>query len=466
MKNISFHSWFLFFISSTFLLLNVSHVFAIEKALVNPSSFSLNMGESKNITVTGKNLNNAKSALVFLKNSPRKEFSTKLTCQGATRCIVSLTLKGEIAPGGYSVKLFDAKKKPIAEAQFKFSLPSGKTVSKTSRKSRSKAKQSPSPVTKANPRPRQEIKPKSKPTPPVVKTAPQKKLGLRGNPGALPPQRRNIPQRTRPSKPDNTQRKPLVLPELASIKLTKRKAHFGETVKGTVALKGKAPAPKGINVVLSSSNSKIARVMPVQIRSGRTKADFSFKAGSTPGNVTLKAQLGKKTLATTLVVTKPPFRPVVINPETLKMTGRRPTPFRPVVINPETLKMTGRRPSSFRPVVINPETLKMTGRRPTPFRPVVINPETLKMTGRRPSSFRPVVINPETLKMTGRRPTPFHPVVINPETLKMTGRRPVPYSPIQGTFQMTGKRPVPYSPIQGTFRIVQSLTVQFRELFG
>ena len=87
-------------------LLTGSHVSAVETVWVNPPALSLKKRESKNLTLTGKNLKNAKSALVFLKNSPRKEFTTKLTCKGATRCVVSLTLKSQVAKGSYLIKLF------------------------------------------------------------------------------------------------------------------------------------------------------------------------------------------------------------------------------------------------------------------------------------------------------------------------------------------------------------------------
>jgi hypothetical protein len=338
--NISFRNILLFCIFPVLFILTGSYVSAIETVKVNPVSLSMKKGETKNLTLTGKNLSKAKSAVVLFKNSPRKEFSAKLSCKGATRCVVILTLKGQIAAGSYSVKLFDAKKKPIAEGGFKLSPLSGKTVPSSGQALRSKPKRTPPPVTKVAPRPSREIRSKPKQAP---------------------------PKSTRPRLSEKTRVIPSSLAKLIGIKLAKKKAGPGETVQGTVILTGKAPSPKEVRIALSSSDSKMAKIKPVQIRAGQTQANFRFKTGSAPGTVTITAKLGKVTRVAKLMVIQAPFRPVTIAPGTLQMTGRCPTPFKPITIAPGTLQMTGRRPAPFKPVTIAPGTLQMTGRRPAPL---------------------------------------------------------------------------------------------------
>jgi hypothetical protein len=147
--NIYFRSALLFCITSVLLHLNSSHVFAVDKVRVSPASLSLKKGESKNLTLTGKNLKNAKSALVFLKNSPKRELTTKLTCKGTNRCVVSLTMIGQVATGNFSIKLLDAKKKPIAEGRFKLIPSLGKTASRSNPGLKPASKRTPPSVAKA-----------------------------------------------------------------------------------------------------------------------------------------------------------------------------------------------------------------------------------------------------------------------------------------------------------------------------
>ncbi len=507
---------FPYFIFPVLFILTGSQVFAIETAKVNPTSLSLNKGETKKLVLTGKNLSNAKSALVFLKNSPKREFTTQLICKGTTSCIVSLTIKTQVAQGSYSVKLFDTKKNPIAEAKFKIISSSEKSPSrasreklgtkpkgtpsslakadsrsrgnlkskskqtplaekvtpKSSRELRSKSKSTSSPETKAVPRTRDQFRVQSKQAPSVGKTTPpQSQLkSLRDKSEPPPTQNKDAPQRTRPSKPDKVQEKSSGQVKLASIKLAKQKAASGEVIKGTVFLEGRAPVPKGVEVKLSSSNPKIATIKPVRIRAGQTKADFSFKTGSMLGTVTIKAQLGKVTLAAKLKVTAAPFRSVTIGKGAFLMTGRRPAAFTPITIGKGAFLMTGRRPAAFAPITIGKGAFLMTGRRPTAFAPITIDKGAFLMTGRRPEGAQspdtPLIsplnfvlkdtlrmtgqrFNPlnfvltDTLQMTGRPPTPFTPVVIDPGALEMTGRRPIQFNPVvidPGALEMTGRR--------------------------
>ena len=101
MLNLSICSASAFYLTGILFFLNISLASAVEKVPLTPASFSLKIGESKSLTLTGKNFKNAKSALVFQKNSFKKEFTAKLTCKGATHCVVSLTLKDQIATGDY-----------------------------------------------------------------------------------------------------------------------------------------------------------------------------------------------------------------------------------------------------------------------------------------------------------------------------------------------------------------------------
>ncbi len=429
-------------------LLNGSVVSAVEKVLVSPSSLTLEKGKSKNLTLTGKNLSTAKSAGVFQKNSPKNQFTAKVTCKGATRCVVGLTLKAQVAAGGYSVKLFDAKKQPVAEGQFKLTSPSGKTAPKSGQALRSKPKQvlpkgktiprsgrdlrakpkqapqagkllprssqslrakpkrTPPSVAKAVPVPRRGLKPRPKQSPPTSKILPRSGQSLRAKSRQVLPKGKTIPrsgqslraksrqapqQSTKSLIPGRTGVNPSGLAELAGITLASGKRGFGEMMKGTVTLKEKAPVPNGVRVTLSSSNRRIATVSPVlQIPAGKNKADFSLKTGQSPGAVKISAKLGKFTLITSLVVEAPETGN--INSEAREMTGRRgesagTTPatlaFKPVIINPGKIQVTGRRPIPFRPVIINPGKIQVTGIRPIPFRPVIINPGKMQVTGRR-----------------------------------------------------------------------------------
>jgi hypothetical protein len=550
------------------LLLDASHVSAVETVRVSPSSLSLKKGESKTLTLTGKNLKNAKSALVFLKNSPIKEFTTQLTCKAATRCDVALTLQGQIAKGEYSVILLDAKEKPIAQGLIKLSPLSGSKIASSKRTLKSKPKQAPlaekalpkssriprssskqaPPAKKATPQSSRSLKSSSKQAPPAVKAIPQSSRSLRSKPNQAPSQSilPSTPEKIRVNPPTvkltvgkqqtltitgnklgsakiaivflgkvlkkEFQVKPNCNPigrctlgltlkqklspggytlqllsaqkkliavgqfrvvsvtdpvQLAGVKLVQQKAAPGEIVKGSITLTGKAPSPKGVRVALTSSNSTMAKVQPVQVRAGQTKADFSFKAGPTLGTVTIKAQLGKKTLTAKLVVAQAPFRSVTLNKGTFLMTGRRSTPFSPITINKGAFLMTGRRGESAE----TPEspfsspvqgTLEMTGRRSESTTPVIIDPpETIQMTGTRVGSAE----TPEspfsspiegTLEMTGRRSESTTPVIIDPpETIQMTGKRvgsaetpESPFSsPIEGTLEMTGRRSESTTPV-------------------
>jgi hypothetical protein len=279
---------------------------------------------------------------------------------------------------------------------------------------------------------------------------------------------------------------------LAKFTLDKQKAAPGETVKGTIILTDKAPAPNGVKVALSSSDGQMAKVSPLQIRAGQSQGSFSFKAGSKPGNVKITAKLSNSTLITSLAVIAIPFTPITANQGTFQMTGRRPAPFTPITANKGMFQMTGRRQAPFTPITANQGTFQMTGRRPAPFTPITANQGTFQMTGRRPASFTPITANQGTFQMTGRRPasftpitanqgtfqmtgrrgesvqspvappvgpTPFTPVVIDPGTFQVTGRRPAPFTPVvidPGTFQVTGRRPAPFTPVvidPGTFQV-------------
>jgi hypothetical protein len=200
----SFRNALLFCVFLLLFFLTVPYVSALETIQVNPPVLSLKKGETKKLSLAGKNLNNAKSALVFQRNSPKREFTTKLTCQGATSCLVSLTLKAQVAPGSYSVKLLDARKKPITEGSFKLSPPSGKATPKSSRSLRPKAGKS-LPASKILPKSNRDLRPKPKALP-SSKILPKTSRDLRPKPKTLPSSK-ILPKTSRDLRP-----KPKTLP--------------------------------------------------------------------------------------------------------------------------------------------------------------------------------------------------------------------------------------------------------------
>jgi hypothetical protein len=464
--NLSFRSASAFCLTGILLFLNISPASAVEKIRLTPASFSLKKGESKTLTLTGKNFKNAKSALVFLKKFPKKEFTTKLTCQGATRCIINLTVKGPIATGGYSLVLLDAKKKPIAEGQFKLTPLAGKTGPQSKRELKQKTKQPPL-VGKTTPRSKQELKQKPEQSPLAGKTTPRSKRELKQKPEQSPlaektvrrpksdlssKQKRESPRGKRPPKLERFPGKPFALPELDSIKLAKQNAAPGEKVTGTVTLEKKVSARQGVIVSLSSSNRKIATVRPVRIPVGQNKAEFKIKTGQNPGAVKITAKLGKVMKEVKLVVKAPTTPPVVEEEEAeapatppvveeeeaeAPVTPAEDVPFTPVTVTTESLEFSGEGAEApFSPVTITINPLQMTGHgdassstEDVPFTPVTVNTESLEFSGEgAEASFNPVTITINPLQMTGHgeassstEVVPFTPVTVTTEALQLSG---------------------------------------------
>lgn len=170
MLNLFFRSAVLFFVIPVLFILNGSHVFAIEKAVprpsidfklgtkqtlllaakkapsrnqvlnptqkqnstknpippqleklkVNPFSVYLIVGEQQKFTLTGKEIGFARSVTVSKQGTLTREFITKLIkCNPTRSCTVGLTLKKNLSPGNYELKLFNAQRKPIAIGDFR-----------------------------------------------------------------------------------------------------------------------------------------------------------------------------------------------------------------------------------------------------------------------------------------------------------------------------------------------------------
>jgi hypothetical protein len=514
--NKSFPRAFLFCIFPVMFILTGSLVFAIETLKVSPASLNLKKDENKSLTLTGKNLSKAKSALVFQKNSPKKEFTTKLTCKGTTRCVVSLTLKGQTAPGGYSVKLFDAKKKLIAVGVFKLNPPAGavKVAPKTSRSLRSKPKQAP-PVAKATPRSTRELKSKSKQAAPSVKAAPKSSRTSRSKSkkpsssvaktvplpsqdikpktSQTPPASKILPRSSRDlrAKPKQVPAKGKTVPRLGKgLKLPPQPAPLaGKRVPRSdrdLRLQSMQTAPAGKAVPRSRlpESTRVNPSVPTELASITLVTEkaapgeivkgtiFLTEKAPSPRGVRIELSSSDSNIAMVRSVQIPAGKnnaDFTINtgtvPGPVKITAKlgitlytslvveAPTPFSPFTIDKGTFQMTGRR---FNPVTVDMQKFKLTGKR---FAPVTVDMQKFKLTGKR---FAPVTVDIQKFKLTGKR---FDPVTIDKGTFQMTGRRgetaeaaetPPLFSPVTidpGTFQVTGRRFNPVTIDPGTFEV-------------